>query len=135
MIADFYDTFEETPDKGSDIPQEVLDILSKELPSTFMYYRNENGDYVAGPRPDNTPETILLKVDLDSQFIEDNLKGIPKEKWAEYLYRMQLCAPIKNAKIGDNENQMPIEKTFGNPFKEIDEIKNGFMSPQPFPPA
>ena len=46
MIADFYDTFEETPDKGSDIPQEVLDILSKELPSTFMYYRNENGDYV-----------------------------------------------------------------------------------------
>lgn len=43
MIADFYDTFEETPDKGSDIPQEVLDILSKELPSTFMYYRNENG--------------------------------------------------------------------------------------------
>lgn len=30
MIADFYDTFEETPDKGSDIPQEVLDILSKE---------------------------------------------------------------------------------------------------------
>lgn len=53
MIADFYDTFEETPDKGSDIPQEVLDILSKELPSTFMYYRNENGDYVAGPRPDN----------------------------------------------------------------------------------
>ena len=78
MIADFYDTFEETPDKGSDIPQEVLDILSKELPSTFMYYRNENGDYVAGPRPDNTPETILLKVDLDSQFIEDNLKGIPK---------------------------------------------------------
>ena len=117
MIADFYDTFEETPDKGSDIPQEVLDILSKELPSTFMYYRNENGDYVAGPRPDNTPETILLKVDLDSQFIEDNLKGIPKEKWAEYLYRMQLCAPIKNAKIGDNENQMPIEKTFGNPFK------------------
>ena len=41
----------------------------------------------------------------------------------------------KNAKIGDNENQMPIEKTFGNPFKEIDEIKNGFMSPQPFPPA
>ena len=47
---------------------------------------------------------------------------------------MQLCAPIKNAKIGDNEKQMPIEKTIGNPFKEIDEIKNGFMSPQPFPP-
>ena len=51
MIADFYDTFEETPDKGSDIPQEVLDILSKELPSTFMYYRNEM-------------ETMLLVQDL-----------------------------------------------------------------------
>ena len=36
MIADFYDTFEETPDKGSDIPQEVLDILSKKL--TFYIY-------------------------------------------------------------------------------------------------
>ncbi|MFR8219914.1 MAG: abortive infection system toxin AbiGii family protein [Blautia faecis] len=61
MIADFYDTFEETPDKGSDIPQEVLDILSKELPSTFMYYRNENGDYVAGPRPDNTPGNNIVE--------------------------------------------------------------------------
>ena len=36
MIADFYDTFEETPDKGSDIPQEVLDILSKELETMLL---------------------------------------------------------------------------------------------------
>lgn len=39
MIADFYETFDESPDKGSDIPQEVLDILSQELPSTFAYYK------------------------------------------------------------------------------------------------
>ena len=41
MIADFYDTFDESPDNASEIPKEVLDVLSEELPSTFMYYQNE----------------------------------------------------------------------------------------------
>ena len=42
MIADFYRTFAEVPDKGSDIPQEVLDILSQDLPSNFTYYKNDD---------------------------------------------------------------------------------------------
>ena len=95
MIADFYDAFEETPDKGSDIPQEVLDILSKELPSTFMYYRNENGDYVAGPRLDNTPETILLKVDLDSQFIEDNKRNTKRKMGRIFISNAIMCSHKK----------------------------------------
>ena len=135
MIADFYDTFDETPNKGSDIPQEVLDILSEELPSTFMYYRNDEGEYIAGPRPDNISASMILKVDIDSKFVEEYLKDIPAEKWAEYVYRMQLRVPVTNARIGDKEKQIPIEKTVGNPLTDPVEISESFMYPQPFPPA
>ena len=69
MIANFYDTFDKTPDNGSDIPQEILDILSENLPSTFMYYRNKNGVYMAGPKLDHISDSMILKVDIDEEFM------------------------------------------------------------------
>ena len=92
MIADFYETFDESPNKGSDIPQEVLNILSEELPSSFMYYRDNDGVYMAGPRPEHASDAVVLKVDIDKDFIEKNLKDIPPDKWAEYISRMPSSA-------------------------------------------
>ena len=135
MIADFYNTFEETPDKGSDIPQEVLDVLAQGLPSTFMYYRNDDGEYIAGPRPEHISEAMLLTVDIPQEFIEKHLKNIPPDKWAEYAYRMQLPIPVKSAKIGDKDKQIPIENTVGNPLESPAEIYDTYMYPEPFPPA
>lgn len=137
MIADFYDTFDETPDRGSDIPQEVLDVLSKELPSNFMYFRDENGRYKAGPKPECMTELMTLKVDIDQSFIEEYLKDIPRDKWPEYLYRMQLRVPVKNVRIGNEEKQIPLENIDENLLDTDTSVKmqEAYMYPEPFPPA
>lgn len=135
MIANFYDIFDKTPDNGSDIPQEILDILSQNLPSTFMYYRNKDGVYMAGPKLDHISDSMILKVDIDEKFINKYLKGIPSEKWAEYLYRMQLRVPVKHVRIGNKEKQIPIEETIGSPLGKQTEITDSFLYPEPFPPA
>lgn len=135
MIADFYETFDESPDKGSDIPQEVLDILSQELPSTFAYYKNKDGEYIAGPKPEHLSEPMTLKIEIDPDFVREHLKDIPRDKWAEYIYRMQLRVPVKSAKIGDREKQIPIENTIGNPLNNHAEAYENFMLPEAFPPA
>ena len=135
MIADFYETFDESPNKGSDIPQEVLNILSEELPSSFMYYRDNDGVYMAGPRPEHASDAVVLKVDIDKDFIEKNLKDIPPDKWAEYIYRMQLRVPVKKARIRDKEKQIPLENTIGNPLTSSVEVHEAYLFPEPFPPA
>lgn len=135
MIADFYRTFDEVPDKGSDIPQEVLDILSQDLPSNFTYYKNDDGEYMAGPSPEYLTEPMILRVDIDEKFVAENLKNIPRDKWAEYIYRMQLRVPVTSVRIGDKDKQIPIEHTLGNPLRGYGEIKENFMYPEPFPPA
>lgn len=135
MIADFYETFDESPNKGSDILQEVLDILSQELPSTFTYYKNKDGVYTEGPKPEHLSEPMTVKIDIDPDFVKENLKDIPKDKWAEYIYRMQLRVPVKSAKIGDKEKQIPIENTIGNPLNNHVQTYENFMLPEAFPPA
>ncbi len=134
MIADFYDTFDESPDKESEIPQEVLDILAEKLPSSFMYYRDDEGEYRAGPKPEHVDDSMILRVDIDEKFAEEQLKNIPKNKWAEYIYRMQLRVPIKRVRIGDKEKQIPLENTVGNPLSSSVEIQNIYMYPEAFPP-
>lgn len=135
MIADFYDTFDESPDNASEIPKEVLDVLSEELPSTFMYYQNKDGEYVAGPRPEHASDSMVLKVDIDKNFVETKLKNISQDKWAEYIYRMQLRVPVTRAKIGDREKQIPFENMIGNPLDGPANIKESYLYPEPFPAA
>lgn len=40
------------------------------------------------------------------------------EKWPEYFYRIQKVVPVKNAKTGNDEKAIPLEKTTGNPLQE-----------------
>lgn len=133
MIADFYETFDESPGRGSDIPQEVLDVLSEKLPSNFIYYRDEDGNYIAGTK--SVSNAMILKVDVEQSFIDENLKDIPKEKWAEYIYRMQLNVPVTNVRIGNEEEQIPIEETVGNPINNSVKMQESYLHPEPFPPA
>lgn len=135
MIANFYDTFDKNSDKGSNIPQEVLNVLSEELPTTFMYYQDANGKYRVGPKPEHLSDTMVFKVDISEDFVNKYLKDIPRDKWAEYIYRMQLHVPVKNIKIGDKEKQIPIENTFGNPLNSSIEVQESYIIPESFPPA
>lgn len=134
MIADFSDVFGKEREKGNMIPREVLGILEKdELPSSFMYYQDDDGEYIVGPRPEHIAEPKKLSVKIDRSFIDDNLKGIPQEKWMEYIYRTQMKVPIKSAEVGDAGKTIPIEKMAGNPLQEPPKVKDIVMSPAPFP--
>lgn len=135
MIADFYKTFGKSSDKKNDVPQEVLDLFFEDLPSNFMYYKKKDGNYCVGPRQDLINEKTILKLDLDPQFVEDNLKNIQEDKWPEYIYRMQLKVPVNNSKIGNCDKLIPLEQTLGNPLLEDVKIDKAFLYPEPFPPA
>ena len=134
MIANFCDAFDRERNKGNAIPREVLDVLEKnELPASFMYYQNDDGEYVVGPRPEHIAEPKKLSVTIDQGFIDEKLKEIPREKWMEYIYRMQIRAPISSAEFGDADKKIPIEKMTGNPLREPPEVRDIVMSPAPFP--
>lgn len=130
MIANFYDVFDDAPD-SSEIPSEIKEILLQDLPNNFTFYKDENGQYTIGPKPN---KALKLKVDLPEDIVEE-LKGIPHEQWPEYLYRTQRAIPVTNARIGDDDKLIPIEQTSGDPFGEPPTIVETWMYPAPFPEA
>lgn len=130
MIADFYDTFDD--EESMDIPQEVLEILNKALPENFVYYKDPEHGYVVGPRTDRITDKMILKVDFAPEALEQ-LKDIPKEKWEEYIYRTQMRVPVIEARIGNEEKQIPVEETLGNPLSTERKLADCFMTAQPFP--
>ena len=106
MIMNFYDAFDNENDFNVDIPKEVLDVLNQNLPKNFHYYKDSTLGYVAGPSSDH----ISLKVTIDPQFVEKELKNIPQKDWAEYIYRAQLKVPVTNTSIGNDNKMIPLEE-------------------------
>lgn len=133
MIASFYESFKEDKGNNLDIPQEILAVLNQNLPQNFAYNKErETGKYMVGPRPESLSEEVILKVDFEEESL-DKLKDIPRDKWAEYLYRTQRAIPVKNLRVGDSNKQIPIENTFGNPFADDVKVTDIMMYPEPFP--
>lgn len=139
MIGKFYESFGKEKDETQNLPKEVIDILNGMIPGNFMYILDESGRYKAVPRPDKVLEGIKLTTQFafdeekDADVIE-KLKKIPREKWDEYFYRTQLRVPIKNAKIGDEEKVIPIEKLSQNPLSDGESLFiDGFMQANAFP--
>lgn len=139
MMTDFNDAFGKETGMNKAIPDEVFASLCADLPDNFMYVRDENGEYMAVPRPDKLDQGLRLTTEFDFDLKNDaellyNLEKISIEKWPEYFYRIQKVVPVKNAKIGNDKKVIPLEKTTGNPLQE-----NGFivtqamMYPEKFP--
>lgn len=127
MMTDFNDAFGKEPGMDKAIPDEVLASLCADLPDNFMYVRDENGEYMAVPRPDKLDQGLRLTTEFDFSQEDDaelvkNLKKIPKEKWPEYFYRLQKTIAVKNVKIGNDKKMIPLEKTMGNPLQEVEVI-------------
>lgn len=139
MMIDFYEPFGNNADEDKAIPQEVLDELNKELPHNLVYIQDKNGRCYVVPRPDSEIKTIRMttQIDLDPEkdtILIQRLKTVPREKWDEYLYRTQKSVAVKNVKIGDDENLIPLEQTMGNPLSdEQTTVKDCRMYPQGFP--
>ena len=139
MMIDFYESFGNNADEDKSIPQEVLDELNKELPSNLVYLQDEKGRYHVVPKPDREIKTIRMNTqfDLDPEkdaLLIQRLKTVPREKWTEYLYRAQKSIAVKNVKIGDDEQLIPLEQTMGNPLTDEQiTVKDCRMYPERFP--
>ena len=130
MIMNFYDAFDNENDFNVDIPKEVLDVLNQNLPKNFHYYKDSTLGYVAGPSSDH----ISLKVTIDPQFVEKELKNIPQKDWAEYIYRAQLKVPVTNTSIGNDNKMIPLEETLHNPLESsAPSLESAELVPEPFP--
>ena len=139
MMTDFNDAFGKETSMDKAIPDEVLASLCADLPDNFMYVRDENGEYMVVPRPDKLHQGIRLSTEFDFNQENDaellhHLKKISMEKWPEYFYRIQKVIPVKNAKIGNDEKGIPLEKTTRNPLQENKTVvAQARMYPEKFP--
>lgn len=123
MMTDFYRVFGDDADVDSRIPREILEELNKELPENLMYMQDDNGDCKVVLRP----EFFSERINLTTQFALDpekdsalraKLKIIPRENWDQYFYRLQKRIPVKNVKLGNDHQQIPLEQMVGNPLHE-----------------
>lgn len=141
MMIDFYEAFGNNADEDKSIPQEVLDELNKGLPGNLVYYQDENGRFRVVPKPDREDRRMRMttQFDLDPEkddLLINRLKIVPREKWTEYFYRAQKSVAVKNIKIGDDEQLIPIEQTVANPLTEEQiTMRDCSMIPEKFPDA
>ena len=133
MIADFNDVFNDN-DAGTQIPQEILALINRDLPSNFCCYEDPDRGIIVGPRPTPLDPKFTLKVNfiLDDK-LKNILKDIPRERWLEYFYRTQKPIPVENVRVGDEEKQIPIEQTMQNPLSDSVRVTECYMCPEPFP--
>lgn len=123
MMTDFYRAFGDDTDVDSEIPQEILEELSKDLPENLMYIQDESGSCKAVLRPEYFSENIKMTTQFDFDPEKDaaliaKLEALPRDKWAEYFCRIQKSIPVKNVKVGNDHQLIPLEQTVGNPLNE-----------------
>ena len=139
MMTHFNEVFGDNADEDNEIPQEILEELNKELPKNLIYLKDEKGRYVIVPRPDREIKSMRMttKFDLDPEtdaLLIEKLKSVPQEKWGEYLFRTQKSIAVKDIKIGDEEQLIPLEQTLTNPLSDESAIvKECRMYPEEFP--
>lgn len=123
MMVNFYESFGNDADVDKEIPQEILEDLCKKLPKNLMYLQNENGQYQVVPRPNREAASIKMTTQFDFDIKDDaqlieKLKIIRRDKWVEYFYRTQKSIAVKNVKIGNDEQLIPLEQTVGHPLAD-----------------
>ena len=139
MMTSFKEVFGDNADEDNEIPQEILDELNKELPQNLIYLKDAKGRYVIAPRSDREIKSMRMttKFDFDPEkdaLLIERLKSVPQEKWGEYLFRTQKSIAVKEVKIGDEEQLIPLEQTLTNPLSDESAIvKECRMYPEEFP--
>lgn len=140
-MLDFYETFSDSAEADKEIPNEILDEVNKELPSNLVYLQDANGCYRVVPKSDCgiTSVRLTTQYDIDPEkdaVLVERLQSIPHERWPEYFYRAQKCVAIKNIKIGNDEELIPLEQAMSNPLAdEYVKITDCIMRPEGFPEA
>ena len=134
MLGSFTDTFK---NKKTDIPQEVVELIKKELPSNFTFEKDKNGNYITLPNPEAVSAGQAIKSVFNLDFDKEDadfckaLSMLPPEKLPEYLYRTQRSVHIKNLKIGDEEKLIPDTMLMGNPLVSDNTEYERIIKPNP----
>lgn len=131
MIADFDEVFGEPDDEPILIPQEILEIINRELPDNMFCYKDSEKGFIVTPKLN---KDLFINVELDpDELILERLKDIPKEKWTDYFYRTQQRVRVKEIRMGDEKKKIPIEQIGCNPLEESPKIVDNYMYPENFP--
>lgn len=135
MIADFYDAFGKNTDIEKEIPEEILELLNKELPTNFIYMKDKNGNYRPVPYPGKKGIDFKLTAQFDlDESVRKRIEDLSLENCLKYFYRTQKIVPVKNLKIGDEKKVIPVEETLGNPlYGEKSVVTEAKMYPEKFP--
>lgn len=139
MMVDFFEAFGKNTDMEKEIPAEILALLNKDLPKNFTYEKDNNGNYMIVPQlgDSNNDFRLITQLDLDEK-LKKRVENLSPQKQIQYFYRMQQRIPVKNTRIGDENKQIPIEKTIGNPLSGKETmLKDAWLYPgkfsEPFP--
>ena len=120
MMTEFYESFGNDADENKEIPQEILELLNSTLPKNLVYLQDEKGQYYVGPKSEEELVTLKMDFDVEDDVLLEQLKKVPFEKLGEYLYRSQRCVAVKNTRIGNDLQLIPVEQTIGNPLDDED---------------
>ena len=134
MLGSFTGTFK---NKKTDIPQEVIELIKKELPSNFTFEKDINGNYITIPRSEAVKAGKAIKgafnLDLDKEDadLRKVLSILPPAKLPEYLYRTQRSIHIKDLKVGNEEKLIPDSMLMGNPLISNNAEYERIIKPNP----
>lgn len=134
MLGSFTDTFKK---KKKHIPQEVIELIKKELPSNFTFEKDINGNYTTIPKSEAVSAGQAIKgafsLDLDKEDADLHkvLSILPPAKLPEYLYRTQRSVHIKNLMVGDEETLITDSMLMGNPLVSDNAEFERIIKPNP----
>ena len=119
MLGDFFGTFSKEAREQRDVPQELLEIINKELPRNFEYRRDDNGEYRIVPTEDANFVRMNAELDIDKledSDLQEKIQKVPHDKQIAYLARLLERIPVKNTVVGDKDKKIPIEQTMDDPI-------------------
>jgi hypothetical protein len=133
MLGNFYNSFKNN--NNYQLPQVVLDIISKNLPENYGYVYDEHQKrYIATPIDKDEPQTI--NISFDSKQISD-FPSWAKENpnsMMEYLYRTQTKLKISKAELKCKDGKSyPFAELHKDPFSSKEDIVEEYIFPSPFP--
>lgn len=133
MFVNFDDVFNDKPQTEMTVPQELVDLLSSELPEGLRYSRDESGRFVYITSNDSIKIDgfVFKPTNEQKQIIGDRLDEI-----LEYLYNAQesmLFEPEDGNSIYVNGEKLSIDKWVVRPLNPLN-YQNGklIITPPPF---
>ena len=133
MLGSFYNAFKDN--KEHQLPQAVLDIISKDLPKNYGYvYNKQLRRYFAAPLDKDEKQDI--KIDFDFEQISEYPDWAKKDpnSMMEYLYRTQKKLKIKKAELKDKDGKLySMSDLQKDPFSSGEKVIEEYIIPSPFP--